>query len=166
MSIFVINDEHKKQIDHWLTKYPPEHKRSAVIPALLFVQEKNDGWLSKPAMDAVAGYLELPRIAIYEVATFYDMFELKPIGKNKIAVCTNLSCMLRGSDEIVVALKERLGIGLGETTADRKFTLRETECLAACGGAPMCQVNDREYHEELTPKKIIAIINQLDREAD
>lgn len=166
MSTFVISDEVKAKIDHWLTKYPPEQKRSAVVPALLFVQEQNDGWLSEPAMDAVAEYLDQPRIAVYEVATFYDMFELKPIGKHKIGICTNLSCMLRGSDEIVACLKKRLGIELGETTKDRKFTLRETECMAACGGAPMCQVNDREYHENLTPEKMLAIIDQLEKEAD
>lgn len=161
MSTFVISDDNKAKIDHWITKYPPEHKRSAVVAALLFVQEQNEGWLSDVAMDAVADYLSLPRIAVYEVATFYDMFELKPIGKHKIGVCTNLSCMLRGSDQIVEVFKERLGIGLGETTPDRQFTLRETECLAACGGAPVCQVNDREYHEELTPEKVHLIIDEL-----
>jgi len=165
-SVFVINDENKKKIDHWLTKYPPEHKRSAVIPSLLFIQEQNGGWLSELAMDAVSDYLELPRIAVYEVATFYDMYELKPIGKNKISICTNLPCMLRGSDEIVACLKERLGIGLGETTSDRQFTLREVECMAACGGAPMCQVNNREYHENLTPEKMLAIVDHLDKEVD
>lgn len=163
--IFVISDENKKKIDHWLTKYPPEQKRSVVVPALLFVQEQNSGWLSESAMNALADYLSLPRIAVYEVATFYDMYELKPIGKNKISVCTNLSCMLRGSDEIVASLKKRLGIDLGETTSDRKFTLREVECMAACGGAPICQVNDREYYENLTPEKMLAIVDRLDKEA-
>ena len=165
-SVFIINDENKKKIDHWLTKYPPEQKRSAVVPALLFVQEQNKGWLSEAAMDSVADYLDLPRIAVYEVATFYDMYELKSVGKNKISICTNLSCMLRGSDEIVACLKERLGVDLGETTSDRKFTLREVECLAACGGAPMCQVNDRQYYENLTPEKMLSIIDQLEKETD
>jgi len=114
VSLFVIDESIKKKIDHWLTKYPPEQKRSAVVPALLFVQEQNDNWLSESAMDAVAEYLGLSRIEVYEVASFYDMFELQPIGKHKIGICTNLSCMLRGSDEIVACLKERLGIGLGE----------------------------------------------------
>jgi len=166
LNTFAINDDIKKKIDHWLTKYPPDKKRSAVVPALLYVQEQNEGWLSDMSMDAVAEYLEQPRIVVYEVATFYDMFELKPIGKNKINICTNLSCMLRGSDEIVACLEERLGIGLGETTKDRQFTLRESECMAACGGAPMCQVNDREYHENLTPEKMLAIIDQLEQEAN
>lgn len=166
MSTFVISDDNKTKIDHWLTKYPPEQKRSAVVPALLYVQEQNEGWLSESAMDAVAEYLDLPPIMVYEVATFYDMFELKPIGKHKISVCTNLSCMLRGSDEIVSCLKRRLGIGLGETTKDRRFTLREVECMAACGGAPMCQIDDRDYHENLTPEKMLEIIDTLEKEAD
>lgn len=166
MSTFVISDDNKTKIDHWLTKYPPEQKRSAVVPALLYVQEQNEGWLSESAMDAVAEYLDLPPIMVYEVATFYDMFELKPIGKHKISVCTNLSCMLRGSDEIVSCLKRRLGIGLGETTKDRRFTLREVECMAACGGAPMCQIDDRDYHENLTPEKMLEILDTLEKEAD
>lgn len=163
---FVISDENKRKIQHWLAKYPPEQKRSAIVASLLFVQEQNGGWLSEPAMDSVADYLELPRIYVYEVATFYDMYELKPIGKNKISICMNLPCVLRGSDKIVACLKERLGIGLGETTSDRKFTLREVECLAACGGAPMCQVNNREYYEDLTPEKMLSIIDRLERETD
>ena len=163
VSLFVINDDMKKKIDHWLTKYPPEQKRSAVVAALLYVQEQNGGWLSETAMDAVADYLDLPRIEVYESATFYDMFELKPIGKHKINICANLPCMLRGSDEIVNCLKERLGIGPGETTRDGRFTLRWSECLAACGGAPMCQIDDKEYHENLTPEKILALVDQLDK---
>ncbi len=159
---FVISADVCEQIDHWLTKYPAEQKRSAVVAALLLVQQQNGGWLSEPAMDAVAGYLSLAPIEAYEVATFYDMFELKPVGKNKINVCTNVSCMLRGSDKIVSYLKERLGVGLGETTADGQFTLRESECLAACVGAPMCQVNDKKYHENLTPEKMGDIIDQLE----
>ena len=166
LSAFTISDENKKKIDHWITKYPAEQKRSAVVPALLFVQEQNNGWLSESAMHAVADYLGLPRIEVYEVATFYDMYELKPIGKNKISICTNLSCMLRGSDEIVSCIKERLGISPGETTTNHKFTLREVECLAACGGAPMCQINDREYYENLTPEKMLFLIDRLDKETD
>lgn len=160
---FVLSDENKKKIDHWLAKFPANQKRSAVIAALLYAQEQNQGWLSEDAMNAVATYLELPKISVYEVATFYDMFELKPIGRHKISVCTNLSCMLRGSDEIVACLKKRLGVGLGETSSDGQFTLREVECMAACGGAPMCQVNDREYHENLTPEKMLAIIDRLEK---
>jgi NADH-quinone oxidoreductase subunit E len=163
---FEIDASVKEEIDHWLTKYPAEQKRSAVIAALLKVQEQNKGWLSDAAMDAVATYLGLSRIEVYEVATFYDMFELKPIGKHKINICANLPCMLRGSDAIVDALKERLGISPGQTTIDGKFTLRWSECLAACGGAPMCQVNDKAYHENLTPEKMIALIDQLEKEGE
>jgi len=166
MNPFEIDASIKKEIDHWLTKYPPEQKRSAVVAALLYVQEQNKGWLSEPAMDAVAHYLSLPPIEVYEVASFYEMYELKPIGKHKISICTNLPCMLRGSDEIVACLKKRLNIGLGETSEDGLFTLREAECLAACGGAPMCQIDEKEYHENLTPEKMLALIDQLEKEAN
>jgi len=162
---FIIAEPVTAEIDRWLEKYPPEQKRSALVTALLLVQEQNDGWLSEEAMKAVANYLELPDIAVYEVATFYDMYNLKPIGKHKIAVCTNISCLLRGSDEIVACLKKRLGVDLNETTSDGQFTLRETECLAACAGAPMCQVDDKEYHEDLTPEKMLAIIDELEQGA-
>ncbi len=160
---FVLSDKVKREIDHWLTKYPSDQKRSVVIPALLFVQKQNNGWLSEAAMNALADYLDLPRIAVYEVATFYDLYNLKPIGAHKISICTNVACFLMGSDEIVLCLKKRLGVGFDETTADGKFTLREVECMAACGGAPMCQVNDQVYHERLTPEKMLAIIDDLDR---
>lgn len=164
MNAFVISENNKKKIDHCLTKYPLGKKRSALVSALLFVQEQNGGWLSDAAMDAVADYLELPRIFVYEVATFYDLYELKPVGKHKIAICRNLSCTLRGADDIVAALQARLGIQMGETTPDGQFTLREVECLAACGGAPTCQINDREYHEDLTPEKMMCLIDQLVQE--
>lgn len=163
---FKLSDDSKREIDHWITKYPPEQKRSAVVPALLIVQQQNKGWLSEAAMNAVADYLSLEPIIVFENATFYDMFELKPVGRHSIRVCTNVSCLLRGSDKIVDHLKDRLGIGLGETSADGQFTLRESECLAACGGAPMCQVNDKDYHENLTPEKIDQILEQLKKESD
>jgi NADH-quinone oxidoreductase subunit E len=161
---FVIAPDVQKKIDHWLTKYPPEQRRSAVVAALLYVQEQNSGWLSQAAMEAVADYLRITPIEVFEVATFYDMYNLKPRGKHKISICTNLSCLLRGSEEIADCAKKRLGIDFGESTADGLFTLREVECLAACGGAPMCQVNDKEYHENLTPEKMLTIIEQLARE--
>jgi NADH-quinone oxidoreductase subunit E len=161
---FIIAPEIQKKIDHWLTKYPPEQRRSAVVAALLYVQEQNDGWLSQAAMEAVAVYLRITPIEVFEVASFYDMYELKPRGRHKIGICTNLSCLLRGSEAIANAAKQRLGIGFGESTADGLFALRETECLAACGGAPMCQINDREYHENLTPEKMLALIDQLAQE--
>lgn len=149
------------EIDHWIAKYPAEQKRSAVIAALRIVQEHNAGWLRKDCMQEIANYLELPGIMVYEVATFYDMVELSPVGKHKINVCTNLPCELSGCNEIVAHLKYRLGIGLGETTKDGKITLKEVECMAACANAPMCQVDDRNYHVDLTPAKIDEILSAL-----
>lgn len=157
----LLTEESRAEIDRWILKYPKDQKRSAVIAALHIAQAQNQGWLSEELMDAVAEYLELPRIAVYEVATFYSMYELKPVGKHKICVCTNISCMLRGSEKIVAHLQNRLGIGFGETTTDGKFTLKEAECMAACAGAPMMQV-DKTYHENLTPEKIDQILQQLE----
>ena len=159
---FELSKETKQQIDHWLTKYPADQRRSAVVASLLAVQEQNGGHLTNEAMNAVADYLRIPHVEAYEVATFYDMYNLKPIGKNKIAVCTNISCMLRGADDILDHLKKRLNIDVNETTADGKFTLREVECMAACGGAPMCQVNDKNYIENLTPAKIDELLKELE----
>lgn len=150
-----------QQIDGELLKYPAEQKQSAVMAALRIVQDANGGWLSTAAMDAVADYLEMPAIAVYEAATFYSMYELKPVGRNKISVCTNISCMLRGSDQVVAHLKDRLGVGLGETTTDGRITLKEVECLGACGGAPCAQVGNR-YHENLTPESLDAILEGME----
>lgn len=162
---FILSGAVKKEIDRWLAKYPVDQKRSTVVPALLFVQKQNKGWLSNAAMNALADYLGLPRIWIYEVATFYDMYNLNPIGRHKISICQNVSCFLRGSDEIVTCVKKHLDIGFNETTIDGLFTLKSVECMAACGGAPMCQIDDREYYENLTPEKMIAIIDRLKRES-
>ncbi len=156
----VLSHEVCVAIDRWVANFPPERKQSAVIPALHIVQDANGGWLSKELMDAVAVYLEMEPISVYEVATFYTMYSLKPTGRHKINVCTNVSCMLRGSDEIVSHLESRLGIRLGQTTVDGKFTLKEVECLAACAGAPMCQIG-KHYHENLTPEKIDEILANL-----
>ena len=161
MMKFELSQTTKQHIDHWLTKYPDNQRRSAVVASLLKAQEQNGGHLTNDVMNAVADYLKIPHVEAYEVATFYDMYNLKPIGKNKIAVCTNISCMLRGSDEILNHCKIRLGIEPGETTVDGKFTLLEVECMAACAGAPMCQVNDKEYIENLTPDKMDALIEKL-----
>lgn len=160
---FVISASVRDEIDRWLKKYPPNQKPSAVVPALFLVQQQNGGWLSTEAIHAVAEYLGMPPIAAYEVATFYDMYHLQPIGKNKIGVCTNVPCLLRGSTDIVACLQKRLGISLGETTKDGLFTLRELECMGACVGAPMCQVNDQTYYENLTPQKMLFIVDQLER---
>lgn len=150
----------REEIDRWIAKYPPERRQSAVMAALRIVQEDNQGWLSQGHLEAVAAYLEIPLIAVQEVATFYSMFELSPVGKHKICVCTNISCMLRGSDEVVAHLTKRLGIKPGETTADGRFTLKAVECLGACIGAPMMQIGHR-YHEKLTPERIDHILDSL-----
>lgn len=152
----------RAEIDHWLTRYPPERKQSAVLAALREVQHENGGYLTTALMDAVADYLELPPIAVYEVATFYSMFETKPVGRHCIAVCTNISCMLRGGDTVLAYIEKKLGIKLGESTADGKFYLkREEECLAACCGAPMMQV-DHVYYEQLTPEKVDQVLDSLE----
>lgn len=158
---FVIDESVKTEIDHWVAKYPIEQKRSAVVPALLLVQTQNGGWLSQQAMLAVADYLGLAAIEVFEVATFYDMYELKPIGHYKIGLCTNVSCMLRGSDDILAAIKQRLGIEPGQTTTDGRFTLREWECLGACANAPVCQINNETFYEDLTAQKMLDIIDEL-----
>lgn len=156
----LFNEAVREQIDSWLAKYPPRHAQSAVIPALHILQAANDGWLSETILDAVARYLNIPAINVYEVATFYSMFELSPVGQHKINVCTNISCMLCGSEQIVAHLEQRLNIKLGETTEDGLFTLKEVECLGACGGAPMLQL-DRNYHELLTPERVDQLLEEV-----
>jgi len=152
----------RAEIDHWLTRYPPDRKQSAVLAALREVQHENGGYLTTELMDAVADYLGLPPIAVYEVASFYSMFELQPVGRHCIAVCTNISCMLRGSDTVLSYIERKLGIKLGESTPDGKFYLKkEEECLAACCGAPMMQV-DHVYYESLTPEKVDWILDSLE----
>lgn len=162
MTTFNLSPETKATIDHWLTKYPKDQRRSAVVASLLAAQAQNHGYLSEAAMNAVADYLQIPHIEAYEVATFYDMFNLQPIGKHKICVCTNISCMLRGADKIMDYLKERLDLGPDDTSKDGKFTVREVECMAACCGAPMCQIDDKDYHENLTPEKMGKLIDTLE----
>lgn len=157
----MLSSTTRKKIDSWKEKFPSEQKQSAVIPALMIVQDENGGWLTNELIDAVANYLEMPKIAVYEVATFYKMFDLKPVGRHKIYLCTNISCMLCGSSEIASYLKEKLGIGFNETTADGKFTLKEEECLAACVKAPM-MIIDKTYHENLTTAKVDQILAALD----
>jgi len=148
-------------IDNWVNKYPEDQKQSAVMGALHVVQDANGGYLTNELMDAIADYLEMPKIAVYEVATFYSMYELKPVGKHKISVCTNISCLLCGSDKIVEHLNNKFGIKFGQTTEDGRFTLKEVECLGACGGAPMFQIG-KNYYENLTPEKVDQILDSLD----
>ncbi|MDI9818935.1 MULTISPECIES: NADH-quinone oxidoreductase subunit NuoE [unclassified Legionella] len=141
------------EIDQWIAKYPADEKQSAVMRALMVVQEEH-GYLTSEQMDAVAEYLDMPAIAVYEVASFYTMYEHKPLGRHLVNVCTNISCKLCGSAEIVGHLEKKLGIKLGETTSDGRYTLRSVECLGACANAPMMQVN-KDYHENLTPDDMI-----------
>jgi len=158
----LLSDEVRAEIDRWVVKYPPERKRSAVLSALTAVQEANGGWLTNELMDAVAAYLDMPTIAVYEVATFYSMFDIKETGRHKISVCTNISCMLCGGEDIVRHIEQKYDVKLGGTTPDGRFTLkREEECLAACCGAPMMAV-DGHYHENLTPAKVDAILDGLE----
>lgn len=156
----LLTAEDKQVIDHWVKKFPQDKKQSAVLAALTQVQKTNGGWLTDELLAAVAQYLEMPKISVYEVATFYSLYELQPIGKHKIEVCTNISCMLRDSDAIVAKLQDRLGIRLGETTPDGAITLREVECIAACTAAPAIIINGI-YHENLTPEKVDTILDEL-----
>jgi len=156
-----LSDHVRAEIDHWVAKFPPDRKRSAVLSALHAAQHENHGFLTPAIMDAVAAYLGLPNIQVYEVATFYSMFETKPVGRHHVSVCTNISCMLRGSQEIVDCVEKKLGIKTGESTPDgRIFLKREEECLAACTGAPMMMV-DHIFHENLTPDSIDKILDEL-----
>ncbi len=149
-------------IDHWVAKFPEGRQRSAIIAALREVQHDNQGFLTPQLMDAVADYLDLPPIQVYEVATFYSMFETRPVGRHHVSVCTNISCMLCGSDDIVAHVEKKLGIKTGESTADgRIFLKQEEECLAACNGAPMMMV-DHVYYENLTPQKVDEILDNLE----
>jgi NADH-quinone oxidoreductase subunit E len=151
----------REEIDHWVAKFPPERKRSAVISALHAVQHENNGYLTAELMDAVAEYLGLANIQVYEVASFYSMFETKPVGRHHVSICTNISCMLRGSQEIIDHVEKKLGIKVGESTPDGRIYLkREEECLAACVNAPMLMV-DHVYHENLTPAGVDQILDEL-----
>lgn len=152
----------KEEIDRWIKKYPEGKQQSAVLAALREVQHENKGFLTTELMDAVADYLDMAKIAVYEVASFYSMLETKPVARHSISVCTNISCMLNGSDDIVKSLEEKLGINTGESTEDgRCYLKQEEECLAACCGGPMMMV-DHIYYENLTPEKAIEIIEELD----
>jgi NADH-quinone oxidoreductase subunit E len=151
----------RAEIDHWVAKFPPGRQRSAVLSALRAAQEQNHGYLTVALMDAVAAYLQLPPIQVYEVASFYSMFETHPCGRHHVSVCTNISCMLRGGEDIAAYVERKLGIRVGQSTPDgRIFLKREEECLAACTGAPMMMV-DHVYHENLTPEKVDQILAEL-----
>ncbi|MDP3704605.1 MAG: NADH-quinone oxidoreductase subunit NuoE [Legionellaceae bacterium] len=149
-----------KEINSWVAKYPSNEKQSAVMSALMVIQQEK-GYITSESMDALAAYLAMPAIAVYEVVNFYTMYERNPIGRHLINVCTNISCKLRNSAEIVSHLENKLKIKLGETTKDGRFTLRSVECLGACVQAPMMQVN-KDYHENLTPDVVNAVLEQYE----
>ena len=152
----------RTEIDRWTAIFPADQKQSAVLAALRETQHKNGGYLTVELMDAVAGYLEMPRIAVYEVASFYSMLETTPCGRHSVSVCTNISCMLRGADEIVAHIENKLGVKVGETTGDNRIYLKqEEECLAACCGAPMMMV-DHKYYENLTPDSVDEVLDGLE----
>ena len=158
----LLTAESRARIDGWIAKYPPEQKKSAVLSALQIAQEQNGGWVTSELMDAVADYLDMQPVEVYEVSTFYSMIEIEPVGRNMVALCTNLSCMLCGSETIVEYVEKKLGIKLGETTSDGRITLKlEEECLAACAGGPMMTVNGH-YKENLTPEKVDEILDALE----
>ncbi|HTV52070.1 MAG TPA: NAD(P)H-dependent oxidoreductase subunit E [Steroidobacteraceae bacterium] len=157
----VLSEHTREEIDHWVAKFPPGRQRSAVLSALRIAQHQNAGYLTPELLDAVAVYLKLPPIQIYEVASFYSMFELHPCGRHHVSICTNISCMLRGAEDLVAHAEKKLGIKLGESTPDNRILLkREEECLAACTGAPMMMV-DHVFHENLTPEKVDQILDAL-----
>ncbi|MET0282148.1 MAG: NAD(P)H-dependent oxidoreductase subunit E [Steroidobacteraceae bacterium] len=159
--VALLTEHTRHEIDGWVARFPEGKQRSAVLSALRFVQEQNNGYLTPELMDAVAEYLKLPPIQVYEVASFYSMFETHPCGRHHVSVCTNISCMLNGSDEIVAYVEKKLGIRTGESTRDgRIFLKQEEECLAACNGAPMMMV-DHIYHEHLTPAKVDEVLDKL-----
>ncbi|HEY0562092.1 MAG TPA: NADH-quinone oxidoreductase subunit NuoE [Methylophilus sp.] len=156
----MLSNESIAKIEYELTKYPADKRQAAVMSALRIVQTER-GWLSKESITEVAEYLRIPEIAAMEVATFYNMYELSPVGQYKITVCTNISCMLRDADSIVDHLQHKLGIGFNEVSADGKFSLKEGECMGCCGGAPLMHVNNTHMHEYLTTDKVDSILEEL-----
>ena len=157
----VLSEHTRHEIDEWIGRFPTGKQRSAVLSALRFTQEQNNGFLTPELMDGVAEYLKLPAVQVYEVATFYSMFETHPCGRHHVSICTNISCMLNGAEDLVKHCEKRLGIKLGESTADgRIFLKQEEECLAACTGAPMMMV-DHVFHEYLTPEKVDKVLDDL-----
>lgn len=157
---FEFSKENLKKAKAVVAKYPEGKQRSALLPLLDLAQRQNDNWLPVPVMDYVAKFLELPAIRVYEVATFYTMFNTQPVGENLIQVCRTTPCWLRGSDSLTETCKKKLGVDIGETSKDGKFTLIEVECLGACVNAPMVQIND-DYYEDLSPELMDKIIDDL-----
>ncbi len=156
----MLSPESLARIDKEVAKYPPEHKQSAVMSALRIAQMEL-GWLSRGAIEYVANYLDMPAIAAYEVATFYNMYDLAPVGRHKVTLCTNLPCQLQGADKIAEHLQARLGIGFGETTADGRYTLKEGECMGACGHGPLCLHNNHKMHTQLTTESVDKLLDEM-----
>ena len=156
----MLTSESLKRIDREIAKYPAEQKQSAVMAALAIAQEQQ-GWLSSEAIESVADYLGMPPIAAYEVATFYNMYDLKPVGKYKVSVCTNLPCMLTGGVDAGEYLKKKLGIGYNQTTSDGLITLKESECMGACGDAPVMIINNRRMCSWMNPEEIDKLLAEL-----
>jgi NADH-quinone oxidoreductase subunit E len=163
-STVMLSADALKRIDREIAKYPPEHRQSAVIAALAIAQDEH-AWLSTETMDFVAHYLGMPPIAVYEVATFYEMFDTEPTGKYKLTICTNLPCALSSAAQAAAHLKQKLGIGFGETTADGLFTLKEGECFGACGDAPVVLVNNKRMCSWMKPEQLDGLIAELSAEA-
>ncbi len=164
---FAFTPENLQEANAIISKYPAGRQQSAVMPLIALAQKQNDNWLPKIAMDYVAAMLGMPPVKVYEVASFYTMYNLQPVGRHFVQVCTTTPCWLRGSDKIVDACEQRLGMKIGETRNDRQFTLREVECLGACVNAPMCQVTsfggDDNYYEDLTPESVVKLLDSLER---
>ena len=158
----MLSDQIQEKINRELKKYPADQKQSAVMSALRFVQDEK-GWLATDDIADVAAYLGMAQMAVYEVATFYNMYNLKPMGKHTITVCTNLPCQLNGANETVAYLQSKLGIGFGEVSADGKFGLREGECMGACVDAPLFTISNRKMCGRLTPEKIDQILVELNK---
>ncbi len=155
-----LSPEALARIDKAVAKYPADQKQSAVMAALTIAQDEK-GWLSAETLETVARYLGMPPVAVYEVATFYNMYDLAPVGKHKICVCTNLPCALSGAEEAADHLKKRLGIGFDETTADGRYTLKQGECFGACGDAPVMLVNDKKMASFMDPEAIDKLLSEL-----
>ena len=158
--VTILSAQALAKIDHEIAKYPSDQKRSAVMAALAIAQDEH-GWLSTETMDFVAAYLDMPPIAVYEVATFYEMYNTEPIGRFKLTICTNLPCALQSASEAAEHLKRKLGIGFGETTPDRMFTLKQGECFGACGDAPVVLVNNKRMCSWMRPAELDRLLAEL-----
>jgi NADH-quinone oxidoreductase subunit E len=160
-AVALLTAHTRHEINDWIARFPAGRQRSATLSALRFAQEQNDGFLTPQLMDAVADYLRLPSIQVYEVASFYSMFETHPCGRHHVSVCTNISCWLNGAEDILAHCERKLGIKVGESTPDKRIFLKqEEECLAACTGAPKMMV-DHQFHEHLTPDRVDRILDDL-----